>query len=96
MDLTFEQFLEFTARTQCFYCESPIFWGYKKDKETHASNLDRKDNGKGYSKDNVVVCCRPCNFGKGARYTFEEWACMMKALLRLRKENNTDAYRAVV
>lgn len=80
INLTYAEFLLLTEQEVCFYCEGPVVWG-----QTQAYNLDRKDNTKGYSKDNVVVCCKPCNFGKGARYTCDEWLCMMKALVNFRK-----------
>lgn len=38
-----------------------------------ASNLDRKDNSRGYDIDNVVVCCGRCNYAKGSHFTHDEW-----------------------
>lgn len=41
----------FTA--ECFYCGSATNGG-----------LDRVDNSRGYCNDNVVPCCKPCNYMK--------------------------------
>jgi len=37
-------------RQDCYYCSAPSSHG-----------LDRRDNTKGHSKDNVVPCCEKCN-----------------------------------
>ena len=77
-DLLYEEFACFTSQDSCHYCSAPIIW------QPHASNdsrrikgyghhLDRKDNSKGYSADNCVVCCRRCNWGKGDQFSYEEW-----------------------
>jgi hypothetical protein len=98
MSLTFEQFLELTNKTKCYYCNSTLVWHvFDGTHHTYLSrryNLDRKDNSLGYSVDNVVACCKECNFGKGARYTFEEWVVMTEALARLRKANKNVQNRA--
>jgi len=70
MDITFEQFLEFTNISECHYCNSPIVW---KKSGSRTYNLDRKDNNKGYLLNNLVVCCYKCNKGKREIYTYEEW-----------------------
>lgn len=89
MEISFEQFLTFTTETKCFYCWAPIYWAaytYARSRALHAKrsdrpqswgyNLDRIDNDKGYSMDNVVVSCGRCNFGRANRYSFEEWFMM--------------------
>ena len=65
--LTFSQFLNFTAVKNCHYCSSQIQWEIYsgRDGNRHKSNLDRKDNHKGYSEENCVVCCSRCNKMKG-------------------------------
>lgn len=82
--LTYEEYVGFTVTSMCHYCSHPILWipfngaGYQ---------LDRKDNSRGYDKDNCVVCCWTCNVSKADRYTYEEWVAMTKALQEFRREN---------
>ena len=61
-ELTFDDFLEFTKTPICSYCGEKVKWmPYRKDDESFVYNLDRKDNSKGYNKENCVVCCSICN-----------------------------------
>jgi hypothetical protein len=77
--LTFEEFLEFVSIQKCHYCYSKLNWSaHGGRKISKAYNLDRKDNTKGYSKDNCVPCCKRCNFSKRNCYTYEEWFEMNK------------------
>jgi hypothetical protein len=70
---SYEEFLSYTACSECHYCGGPIFWiEYNIDKG-HASNLDRKDSNQGYIDNNVVVCCTRCNRGKSDLFTYDEW-----------------------
>ena len=63
--LTYEEFLEFTKIDKCNYCGNDIKWhAYCGNNRVGGCNLDRKDNSKGYSKDNCVVCCALCNYMK--------------------------------
>lgn len=74
--LTFEEFLEFEDK-KCFYCET--------DFKNKGAALDRIDNDKGYSKDNVVKCCAPCNRVRGLYLTMEE---MKDLVILLRTKRN--------
>lgn len=74
-NISFEEFLNFTKIEYCHYCHNKVTW--KKINAT-AYNLDRKDNSKGYFKDNCVVCCYRCNFGKRNAYSYDEWYEMNK------------------
>jgi len=89
LTLTFEEFLTFTTIPECTYCGASLFWpefsSINGKITSEAYNLDRKDNSSGYSKENCVTCCIDCNKAKGARYTFDEWVTMTKALRELRK-----------
>ncbi len=90
--ITFEQFLEFTKVHECHYCSTPIEWYEyrKKDYNGHsrdAYNLDRRDNSLGYTMNNVVVCCKRCNKGKGDGFTYDEWM-QIGALIKTWKEDN--------
>ncbi|CAM9634614.1 unnamed protein product, partial [Pylaiella littoralis] len=45
------------VRTACWYCGDFTYKGY--------SGVDRVQNAGAYEKDNVVPCCKTCNFMKG-------------------------------
>ena len=47
----------------CFYCE------YQKEGEVNG--IDRVDNNKGYTEENVVSCCATCNQLKGSQHPQE-------------------------
>lgn len=51
----------------CFYCGDP---------PSPVNGVDRVDNTRGYTEDNVVSCCRECNSAKRnrTRVEFEQWA----------------------
>jgi len=53
-DLEFE-FLDSILNQGCHYC------GAK-----NSNGLDRVDNNKGYTTENIVPCCKTCNFMKGS------------------------------
>jgi hypothetical protein len=60
--ITYKQFIKFTKKKFCFYCGTTLFWTkFNINKNGSNYNLDRKDNTKGYSVDNCVVCCPECN-----------------------------------
>ena len=73
VELTYEDFVEFTKTTCCVYCDEEIKWvDYGISRQGQRYNLDRKDNSLGYSKDNCVVCCKDCNYIKSNRFTYEQ------------------------
>lgn len=64
--LTKEQFRELTKQN-CFYCgKLPSTVKKAKHSDYLYNGLDRIDNTKGYTPDNVVPCCGECNFHKGS------------------------------
>ena len=76
-NLTEKQFAEITQRN-CHYCgarpnnitkSARLNGGYK------YNGIDRIDNDKGYTIDNVVPCCKTCNSAKGILTTqeFKNW-----------------------
>lgn len=74
VDLTYEEFREFTKHDRCHYCDAKITWAeYNRNANGYRYNLDRKDNTLGYSKDNLVACCLRCNYGKGFSFSYEQW-----------------------
>ena len=56
----------------CHYCNVALN-RLKHGKGSQVSLMDRKDNNKGYEKDNVVPCCWRCNNGRGNLFSYEEW-----------------------
>jgi len=88
--LSFEDFLDFTNINLCYYCGEDVIW-YKfqdvKRKGGKGYHLDRKDCSRGYEKDNLVVCCRRCNRGKGAEFSHDEWLCIGNLIRQMREES---------
>ena len=74
--LTKEQFSTLTQQT-CYYCGmEPSQCGHHSSHGDHIYNgLDRVDNSKDYTIDNVVPCCGDCNRAKGTKTTeeFKVW-----------------------
>lgn len=54
---------------QCHYCG-----------DTKRLGLDRIDNSKGHTKDNVVLCCYECNIARGNNFTYEEMLILGKTI----------------
>lgn len=75
--LTEEQFLELTQE-DCFYCGAKPYriQKHKQCKGTYICNgIDRVDSKKGYTIDNVVSCCKICNYAKrtSTLQEFQNW-----------------------
>lgn len=81
--ISYEEFLEFTKINKCHYCNKNVIWT---SKSTY--NLDRKNNDLGYFKDNLVVCCGPCNKTKGDRFTYEEFLQLSPILKDIQNKRN--------
>ena len=68
-ELTREQFEKF-LNGDCYYCGLPPTAEYKSHRQSNGSykynGLDRVDNSKGYTLDNVVSCCGTCNRAKNS------------------------------
>jgi len=78
-DLTGEQFKEVTQK-DCFYCGAkPNQSCLSKTPQCNGdyiyNGIDRVDNSKGYTFDNVVSCCGICNQAKGklTQQDFYNW-----------------------
>jgi len=73
-DLTEKQFDDIATQA-CHYC----------NKENTTRGLDRVDNSRGYLMDNVVSCCKTCNFMKhtlGQDEFFAHIKCLYNHLLQ--------------
>ena len=80
--LTEEQFAEITQK-DCFYCGAKPNNISKRKPNKQANGeyiyngIDRVDNIKGYTIDNIVPCCRFCNIRKG-KLTLKEYKDWIK------------------
>lgn len=67
-DLNFEQLVKIASQP-CFYCAAPPA-NISAPKNAYGSfiynGIDRVDNDLGYSVENCVPCCRPCNSAKNS------------------------------
>lgn len=89
--LAFEDFLEFTKISKCHYCDDEIEWKIRglKSKLNNAYYLDRKDNDKGYTKENCVVCCSLCNLTKHSHFTYDEMLILGKTISEIKRNRQT-------
>lgn len=81
--LTEEQFKEITQK-DCYYCGAkPNNISYHKQSNgTYTYNgIDRVDNTKGYTMDNVVPCCKDCNGAKG-KLTLQEFKDLIERIYK--------------
>lgn len=65
--LTVETFREIIT-SPCFYCDREPTREHLHDKKTNGgfkcNGIDRVDNERGYTEENVVSCCTDCNWMK--------------------------------
>jgi len=61
--ITFSDLVEkiIISKLNCFYCHKKVMIIYKYVRDPIQWTLDRKDNTKGHSKDNTLICCLSCN-----------------------------------
>jgi hypothetical protein len=81
--LSFEQFHTLTVQP-CCYCGAPptMCWQAGRYNGACASHgLDRTDNSKGYTLDNVVPCCKICNRAK-SNLTVDEFAAWLERVYK--------------
>ena len=61
----------------CLYCNNSLL-------TESGCGLDRVDNNQGYTLDNVVPCCGPCNQIRNVHLTHDEMIVAMKAIVEYR------------
>lgn len=62
INISFDDFVEFTKITKCHYCGDYIIWKqFREQGKSMSYNLDRINNSIDYTKENCVVCCWKCN-----------------------------------
>ena len=80
--ISYSEILDLMIVNKCEYCGCEI-----KRPPYHIKNkgnslfLDRKANDIGYTYDNLVTCCWPCNERKGKHYSYDEFKAIMKLLI---------------
>lgn len=81
-DLTYDEFLDFVHEKYCHYCERQVYFVARNINGERAIryNLDRKRNTKGYTKKNLVVCCKICNYTKGNRFSYSQMVQLGKLI----------------
>lgn len=83
-NISYEDFVKVCEETSCHYCGKDLNRSkYRSEDGTDAILLDRKDSNKGYTVDNVVSCCWPCNDMKGKYLSYEE----MQLIMELRRSH---------
>lgn len=83
-------------QTDCWYCGSPPRRMKDRNGKQHYNGsyryngIDRVNNAKGYTADNVVPCCTSCNMAKRSMTSdeFIAWALRLAAHQRLKQSND--------
>lgn len=78
VSLTFDEYAELISKS-CFYCNDAM------NTPSFGRGLDRIDNNRGYSIDNVLPCCTTCNQTRSDKFTVEETQALIEAVLKLRQ-----------
>ncbi len=82
--LSIETFAKMTSKN-CYYCgikPSNSVQSYSTHSTYIYNGLDRVDNQKGYSEENIVPCCKLCNRAK-SDLTYEEFINWINRLKKL-------------
>lgn len=84
-----EEFLSwYNQDLKCHYCSiRPEYFHLSQDKLlARKANLgiDRKNNDKGYSLDNIVLCCDRCNLIKSKFFTYEDMKFIGEKIVKLK------------
>ena len=75
----------------CWYCHLPgctsVHYGspFRKGKRGLHLEVDRMNNDKGYSPNNCVLACYPCNNAKSDVFTYDEFVMIGKAIGKAKK-----------
>lgn len=82
-ELSSEQFDELTCQ-DCHYCGlPPSNTTHRRQDPFTYSGIDRKNNDVGYTTDNVVPCCKTCNFLK-RQTPYEEFVAYLNRVVEFR------------
>jgi hypothetical protein len=72
-ELSRDEFREITSQ-DCTYCgiePKQVFQGSSCKTPYTYNGIDRQDNKVGYTRENAVPCCKPCNLSKGKQTVAE-------------------------
>lgn len=58
--------------------------------DTRRLGLDRIDNSKGHTMDNVVVCCYDCNVARGNNFSYQEMKILGNTIRKIKEKRNAD------
>ena len=76
----------------CFYCGAPphrIFTEYNGKYKYAYNGIDRVDNSKDYTIDNIYTCCKDCNYAKNEMSTTEFSNWIVRVYEHFAKNNQT-------
>lgn len=79
-NISFEEYENLIKSATCHYCPAKL-------DNNVGHNMDRISYEIGYNINNVLPCCNICNKARNTFFTVEEWEVAMKAILKLRAEN---------
>jgi hypothetical protein len=69
------------SQGHCFYCgEAPVEGAIASKLGNKFNGIDRKESSKGYTLENCVSCCSPCNRMKG-KWNVTEFVLRLKSIL---------------
>lgn len=74
----------FLVSSGCFYCSKQTL-GVEM-----GGGLDRINNAKGYTEDNVLPCCGFCNKARGIFWSVEEFKLIRETIADFRGEDDTE------
>lgn len=84
-----EEFIQWfnIQEKKCIYCDIPqqllntVDWGRKDCR--HTMSIDRMDNNKGYSIDNICISCDVCNIAKNRTMSLKEMKLVGKSINKI-------------
>ena len=99
--ITTKQTIETLKKSEllCYYCKSNVFVIYQEVREYNQWTLDRIDNDKCHSQDNIVIACLECNLNKRRRgkddYKFTKQLVIEKTGENDIKKSTNDSFEDV-